>query len=161
MNRILKNISDAIYGTKRVRNRYQLAHPSETVLASDASKAIHTDSNDEIKRGPDWVTAKRAVVLLTKQKLVCGDWEIPVESIASAKLLKISSLLGSGQVLKVSTTTGEHYQFGMQLNPEWTQQQVLPMTLEKGHVQYSAFSVVVRIILVAYLLFRVYEYFQS
>lgn len=54
----------------------------------------------------------------------------------------INSLFGSGQVLKVQTTDDKNYQFGMQLNPEWTSQQRLPLTLEKGQVKNSAFSII-------------------
>lgn len=64
----------------------------------------------------------------------------------------INSLFRSGQVLKVQTTDDKNYQFGMQLNPEWTSQQRLPFTLEKGEVKNSAFSIIARLIAVGYLI---------
>ncbi len=80
-------------------------------------------SNQDIQRGLGWVTTQRAVVLLTDNKIVCGKWTIPLDTISTAQLLKINSLFGGGQVLKVQTTDDKNYQFGMQLNPEWTNQQ--------------------------------------
>lgn len=38
-------------------------------------------------------------------------------------------------------------------------QQQLPLILEKGQVKYSAFSIIVRLIAVGYLIYRVYERF--
>ena len=78
-------------------------------------------------------------------------------TISNAQLLKINSLFGGGQVLKVQTTDDKNYQFGMQLNPEWTSQQRLPLTLEKGQLKHSAFSIIVRLIAVGYLIYWLYE----
>jgi hypothetical protein len=61
--------------------------------------------------------------------------------------------------LKVQTTDDKNYQFGMQLNPQWTNQRRLPLTLEKGKVKHSAFSILVRLIIVAYLIYWLYERF--
>jgi len=128
-------------------------------LAADACKGIVTKNNQDIQRGLDWVTSQRAVVLLTDKKLICGKWTIPLDTISTAQRLKINSLFGGGQVLKVLTTDDKNYQFGMQLNPEWTSQQQLPLALEKGQVKYSAFSIIIRLIAVRYLTYWIYERF--
>jgi hypothetical protein len=128
-------------------------------LAADASKGIVTTTNQDIKHGLDWATSQRAVVLLTDKKIICGKLSIPLDTIATAQLLKIKSLFGGGQVLKVQTTDDKNYQFGMQLNPEWTSQQQLPLKLEKGQVKYSVFSIIVRLIAVGYLIYWLYERF--
>ncbi|MBK8415687.1 MAG: hypothetical protein IPL22_15015 [Bacteroidetes bacterium] len=128
-------------------------------MAADAYKGIVTKNNQDIQRGLDWVTSQRAVVLLTDKKLICGKWTIPLDTISTAQRLKINSLFGGGQVLKVLTTDDKNYQFGMQLNPEWTSQQRLPLTLEKGQVKYSAFSIIRRLIAVRYLTYWIYERF--
>lgn len=148
-----------MYGTGQVRRKFELDNPNEKVLAADASKGIVTTTNQDIQRGLDWVTSQRAVVLLTDKKLVCGNWIIPLDTISKAQLLKINSLFGSGQVLKIQTTDYKNYQFGMQLNHEWISQQQLPLTLEKGHVKHSAFSIIVRLIAVGYLIYWIYERF--
>lgn len=159
VNLLLKGLVDLIYRTRRVRRKFERDNPNEKVLAADASKGIVTTTNQDIQRGLDWVTSQRGVVLLTDQKLVCGKWTIPLDNISKAQLLKINSLFGGGQVLKVQTTDNKNYQFGMQLNPEWTSQQRLPLTLEKGQIKHSAFSIIVRLIAVGYLIYWVYERF--
>lgn len=156
LNQILKGLVDLVYGTGRVRRKFEQNNPNEKVLAADASKGIVTATNQDIQRGLDWVTSQRAVVLLTDKKLVCGKWTIPLETISKAQLLKINSLFGGGQVLKVQTTEDKNYQFGMQLNPEWTNQQLLPLTFEKEKVKHSAFSIIARLIVVGYLIYWLY-----
>lgn len=159
INQILKGLVDLIYGTGRIRRKFERNNPNEKILAADASKSIMTTSNQDIQRGLDWVISQRAVVLLTENKIVCGKWTIPLDTISTAQLLKINSLFGGGQVLKVQTTDDKNYQFGMQLNPEWTNQQRLPLILEKGQVKHSAFSIIVRLLVVGYLIYWLYERF--
>ncbi len=159
VNKLLKGFVDLIYGTGRVRRRFELDNPNEKVLASDASKGIVTTTNQDIQRGLDWVTSQRAVVLLTDKKIVCGKWTIPLDTISTAQLLKINSLFGGGQILKIRTMDDRNYQFGMQLNPEWTSQQILSLTLEKGQVKHSAYSIIVRLVVVGYIIYWLYERF--
>lgn len=159
LNHLIKRLVDLIYGTGRAIRKFKLNNPNEMVLAADACKGIVTTTNQDIQRGIDWVTSQRAVVLLTDKKIVCGKWTIPLDTISTAQLLKINSLFGGGQVLKVQTTDDKNYQFGMQLNPEWIKQQRLPLTIEKGQVKHSPFSVIVRLIVVGYLIYWIYERF--
>ena len=81
INQLLKGLVDLIYGTGRVRRKFELNNPNERVLAADASKCIVTTTNQDIQRGMDWVTSQRAVVMLTDQKIVCGKWTIPLDTI--------------------------------------------------------------------------------
>ena len=155
----LKGLADLLYGTERTRRKFERDNPYEKVLAADASKGIVTTTNHDIQRGMDWVTSQRAVVLLTDKKLVFGNWTIPLDTISTAQLFKINSLLGGGQVLKVQTTDDKNYQFGMQLNPEWTSQQRLPLTLEQGQVNNSMYSIIVRLVAVGYLIYWIYRQF--
>ena len=159
INKLMKGLVDLIYGTGRIKSKYLNENPTETILAADGSKGIVTTDNENIQRGLDWVTSQRAVVLLTDKKLICDKWIIPLENIKTVQLLKIHSLFGAEQVLKVQTDTEENFQFGMQINPEWTKQQVLPLTLEKGQVKNSAFSIIVRLVLIGYLIYWLYERF--
>jgi hypothetical protein len=159
IDKLAKGLVDLIYGTGRIRRKFELDNPNEKVLAADASKGIVTTTNQDIQRGLDWVTSQRAVVMLTDKKIVCGKWTIPLDTLSTAQLLKINSLFGGGQVLKVQTTDDINYQFGMQINPEWTSQQILPLTLEKGQVKNSVFSIVVRLIVVGYLIYWIYNQF--
>jgi len=155
INQALKALVDLIYGTKRVKRKYEMDHPGEKVLAADASKGIVATSNQDITRGLDWVTAQRAVVLLTENKIVCGKWIIPLDTISAAQLIQVNG----GQVLKIQTTDDKNYQFGMQSNPEWKNQQRFPLTVETGKIKYSPFSIIVRLIVAGYLIYWIYERF--
>ena len=148
---------DFIYGTQRVRRKYSASHPSETVVASDASKGIKTSENTDVQRGMNWVTSQRAVVLLTDKRITCGKWDIPLDDIEASELKKFNTIYGPGLVLKLSTKNQEHYQFGMQMNKEWTEQTVLPLTMEKTKVKFSPFSIIIRLLLVAYILYYLIE----
>jgi len=68
-------------------------------------------------------------------------------------------LLGSGQVLKIQTKDDENYQFGMQLNPEWTNQQRLSLTPEKAQIRYSVFSIIMRLIAAGCLIYLFSKWF--
>lgn len=153
----LKGLTDLFYGTKRLRRTFERDNPNEKVLAANASKSIMSNTNEDIKRGIHWVTSQRAVVLLTEKKIVCGKWSIPLDTISSAQLIKVNSLFGGAQVLKIHTVDEKNYQFGMQLNAEWTDQTILPLTVEQGRVKYSVFSIILRIIVVGYLIFWLYQ----
>jgi hypothetical protein len=146
INQFLKGFVDAIYGTCRVRRKFEFNNPSEPVLAADASKSIITNKNQDIQRGLDWANSQRAIVILTQKKIICGNWTIPLETISTDQLIKINSLFGGGQVLKIQTKDNKNYQFGMQINPEWIKQQFLPLTLEKGKIKHSVFSIIMWLI---------------
>jgi len=154
---ILKKITDFIYGTGRVRRQFSTQNPDEKVLAADASKGIMTKGNNDVKRGLDWVTSQRAVVLLTDKRIKCGQWNIPLEEIESSELIKINTTFGPGQVLKISTKDHNNFQFGMQMNKEWTDQEVIPLTLEKGKLKNSLFSIAIRLILIGYIIYWIIE----
>lgn len=142
-----------MYGTGRVRQKFSTTHPDEKVLAADASKGTMRKADEDLKRGANWVLSQRAVVLLTDKRIKCGKWDIPLDSIIEAKLVKIRTTFGRGQVLKIATIDQGHFQFGMQINQEWTDQTVLPLTLEENKLKYSWFSIVTRLILLGYLVF--------
>ncbi len=161
INLLLKGLVDLIYGTTRVRRKFEIDYPNEKVLVSDASKGIMTDSNQQIKNGLDWVTSQRAVLLLTEKRIVCGKWSIPIETISSANMKNVISLFGSGQVLKIETKDNKNYQFGMQLNSEWMNQKRLPLIIEKGELSSSNFSVIIRILVIGYLIYWIFERYMQ
>ena len=152
---ILKKFTDFIYRTKQAKKEFLANHPTEKIIVADASKGIKSKGNSEIKRGLDWVTSQRAVVLLTDKRIKCGKWDIPLENILSAKLIKINTTYGPGQVLKIETNDNQNFQFGMQMNNEWIDQKTLPLTIEKGKVKYSLFSIIIRLILIGYIIYWV------
>lgn len=154
---ILKKIVDVIYGTNRVRRKYAKRNPDEKIWASDASKAIITKEDKDLERGIDWVKSQRAVLLLTDKKLICGKWKIRISEIENANLIKVKTIFGGGQVLKIKTSNDDHYQFGMQINKEWETQLVLPLNIENGKINYSKFSIAIRIFILLYLVYWIIE----
>lgn len=159
LNKLMKRLVDLIYGTGRTRKKYELINPGENVLAADACKGIITKQDKDIVRGTDWISAQRAVVMLTNKNIVCGQWIIPIEDIESSQLLGFKSRLNEGAVLKIETKDGRHFQFGMQVNPEWTDQKSLPLKLEQTKLKHSVYSVIVRIITIGVLLYWLYNRF--
>lgn len=91
--------------------------------------------------------------MLTETQLICSDWVISLEMISDAMLLDLTG----GYVLKVSTLAGEHYQFGLNKNLAWATQSVLPLVTQKGSIQYSIQSLVLRAIGVVGLIWYLYQ----
>jgi hypothetical protein len=144
-----------------VRKKFERNNPDEKVFASDGCKGIITEKNQEIKRGVKWIASKRAVLLLTDKRIICGNWEIPLDTVSAAQLSKIKAPFGEGQVLRIQTEDGKTYLFGMQCNPEWKTQQALPLIYENEKVKYSLFSIIIRAYLVGYLIYWLYERFAA
>jgi hypothetical protein len=159
INRLLKGLTDVIYRTAHVKHKFEKNNPNERVLAANASKGIRTTQEEGLQYGTHWVGSQRAVIVLTEKRIICGEWTIPLNTIASAQLLKINTMLGSGQVLKIQTTDNQFYQFGMQLNPAWTEQTKLPLTVEKGKMTYSLFSIIFRVFGTGYFIYWLYRQF--
>jgi len=153
INNFLKGIVDLFYQTNSKRKNYERNNPTEKVLAADGTKGIKTKNQDEIKRGPEWIAAQRAVVMLTQDRIICGKWSISLDKIQQSDLVIVKTILGSGQILKISTTDGDNFQFGMQFNPEWSNQNTLKLNIQNGKVKTSLFSWVLRIGLIAYLIY--------
>jgi hypothetical protein len=128
-------------------NKFKKQHPDAEVLVADGTKARKVKSNEEAQHEMGWATARRSILILTTQALFCRDWTIPLSTVQEATLLHIPG----GSVLKVSTKDGLHYQFGMQRNPAWEKQKVLPLTIQETVLGYSKTSLVLRLLLLAWL----------
>jgi len=153
----MKGLVDLIYGAGNIRSKYEQSNSGVQVLAADASKGIITKQDGRVTRGADWVISQRAVLMLTSKEIVCGKWTIPIDQIQSSQLLKIRSLFGGGAVLKIQTTEGTDCQFGMQINSEWIEQKIIPLTYEQAKINHSPFSTAVRIIAIGCLIYWAYE----
>jgi hypothetical protein len=130
--------------------RFKNKNPDQQVFAAGATKARKMASESRIRFEPGWITSRRAALILTNDRLVCGSWEIPLTSIVSADLLRFRSLFGGGCVLKISTDS-DHYQFGLQYDPAWEEQTALKVTVTDEKIEYSIFSIVLRIIVLIIL----------
>jgi hypothetical protein len=139
-------------------NKFKKQHPNEEVLIADGTKARKVKSNEEAQYEMGWATARRSILILTTQELFCGDWTIALSDVQVATLLHIPG----GSVLKVSTKDGLHYQFGMQRNPAWEKQKVLPLTVQETVLNYSRTSLILRLLVLAWLAYIIgQDYVQN
>ena len=158
-NKLMKGFIDLIYGTDRVRRKFEIDNPTEKVLAANSSKVIETIPSEVKRHEYDWIISKRAIVMLTNKNIICNQWTIPLDIISKTQLIEINSIFGDEQVLIIETTKNKNYQFEMQFNNEWTDQKRLPITLQKGEAKHSDYSIVVRIIATAFLIYWLLERF--
>ncbi len=115
-----------------------------------------TAEGDDLRRSLNWVVARRGILKVMPNALVCGDWRIPYDEIDEAVLLSIRSVL-PGFLLRVKSR-GTVYQFGLNWNPFWRKELPFAVSREKGKLKYSAFSIVVRAILLGYVLYLIWKH---
>ncbi|WP_299409394.1 hypothetical protein [Acaryochloris sp. IP29b_bin.148] len=120
--------------------QFKHQHPQTNILVSGVTKARKVAANSPVQYDLKWIRARRGMLVLTATDLVCGNWTIPLETIREAILLDLTG----GYVLKVFTSTGEQYQFGLNKNADWKTQSVLPLTHQKGSIEYSTQSLILR-----------------
>ena len=77
-----------------------------------------TAEDDDIRRSFNWVVARRGILKVMPDSLVCGDWTIPYGQIEDATLFSFWSLFLPGHILRVKAE-GKIYQFGLNWNPFW------------------------------------------
>jgi hypothetical protein len=151
LERVYLFLTNMLYLIPLQVNRFQGRNPQAQILAVGASKARRLAANTAIQHEAGWITSRRAALILTKDRLICGSWNIPLASITSATLHRVKAFAARGLVLKVATDK-HHYQFGLQYDPAWERQTALPLVIEDSKIGYSLFSIVIRVILVAYLI---------
>jgi len=156
---VIGKIVNFIYGTNRVVLKFKEANPDEKVIAANGVKAIKSEPKTEVDTGAHWIVSKRAVAILTDKRIKCGNWSIPLKEITSSELVNLNGLISKGQLLNVSTANNEGYQFGMQLNKDWTKSEDLKLTYIDKEIKTSTFSWLIRIGLIVYLGYQVYEKF--
>jgi hypothetical protein len=155
-------VTNALYLVPLRVSRLKAEEPDIQVLAAGATKARKMGEETDVKYEPGWVVARRGVLILTGDKLICGPWKIPLATITGATLLRvIGPFFAKGLVLKVSTAGGSHYQFGLQYDPAWESQTALKLTVEDSKIKYSVFSILVRIVAVALLTWLVIQWLSQ
>lgn len=106
---------------------------------------------DQLQYGPNWAISRRAFLKVYDDRFECGDWMIPFSTFTRATLYSIRPTLGiPGYVLKLETQD-KTYHFGLNWGRFWKGELPFVVTREKGKMGYSAFSVVIRVILIAYI----------
>jgi hypothetical protein len=144
-------IVNTVYLVPRQVNKFKKQHPNEEVLIADGTKARRVKSKEEAQYEIGWATARRSILILTTSGLYCGGWTIPLSNIQEATLLKISG----GSLLKISTIDDLHYQFGLQRNPAWEKQKVLPLSVQDSALKFSKASLIFRLIVLAWLAYLI------
>jgi hypothetical protein len=121
------------------------------------TKAILTDGSAP-GYSASWMTARRGWLNVYDDRLECGDIIIPIEGIEGALLYEARQWFIPVYILTVTTPEGT-YQFG--LNP-WTKIAAhlpFPYRRERVRLQYSSFSSLLRVALIAYVVYLLYQRF--
>jgi hypothetical protein len=141
LNSTLRLITNGLYLVPWRVAQYKRQVPGATVVASGAAKGRQFRQAAPVQREMGWVTAKRGALILSEKELCCGEWHIPLADIQAARLQPMAG----GMVLKVTTASGLHYQFGLSPDPAWQRQTVLPLEIEPPHeLAFSKTSVGLR-----------------
>jgi hypothetical protein len=146
LDRFYKRITDVLLLSQRSVRKFQEREPDAIILTYGATKARKLATDRDVQHEPGWITSRRGTLILTNDKLVCSDWEIPLSSIVEAKLLRVKAYFAQGLVLKVHTQKDEYFQFGLQYDPVWEQQTSLKVEIEDGKIGYSKPSILLRVI---------------
>ena len=106
----------------------------------------------------NWVTAKRAWFKLFDDRVECGSWRIPFSEVKSAHVYKTTQMWIPVTVLQLITEEAS-YQFGF--SPWARPIEHLPLEYEQSDVilEYSTYSIVIRILLVLYLAYWIWGKF--
>ena len=116
---------------------------------------------DQLRYSPAWVTARRGVLKVYPDRLVCGDWTIPVAEIREAVLSSFRSAFGiPGYVLRVDTDS-KTYHFGLNGGRYWKGELPFPVRREKVKLRYSAFSIAARCLLIAMIIYYIYSIYSQ
>ena len=128
-----------------------------TFLYKCLTKAT-TAKSDQMKYGFNWMLSRRAILKVYDDHLECGDWYIDNHQIRDAVLYSIRSLFFiPGYILRIATDE-KSYHFGLNGNRFWEGDLPFLVKREKGEMKYSFFSIIVRLILVAYLLWVLWKW---
>jgi hypothetical protein len=123
------------------------------------TKAIRTDDRTP-EYSASWTAARRGWLNVFTDRLECGNITIPVDAVGDAVLYEARQWFIPVYILTVASADGT-YQFG--LNP-WTnigRHLPFPFRRERIRLRYSAFSIAVRVALVAYAVYWLYRRFVA
>ena len=132
-------------------------NPELQLITAGATKARMIKSDRKVRPGLGWVMARRGVLFLSDDGLHCGNWFIPLNTVAEATLVKTPT----GAILKVSTTDEKYYQFGLKSDPAWEEQTTLQINVEFSDLILSATTIAVRLAIVGYFLYLVIRDFSK
>ena len=114
-----------------------------------------TAEGENLRCSLNWIVARRAMLKVMPDALVCGDWRIPYDKIDEAVLSSIWSIF-PGFLLRVRVA-GTIYQFGLNWNSYWKKKLPFTVTREKGKLKLSAFSISIRVFVLTYVAYMLWE----
>jgi len=118
------------------------------------TKGVH-GAADQFEYGLGWVTSRRATLKVFRDRLECGNWTIPFSSIEQAVLFETKQWFIPCYVLKVRTNDST-YQFGLNPGKFWSGELPFEVERQKGRLKYSAFSIAIRVVLAAGIIWYFY-----
>ena len=111
---------------------------------------------DQLKFGPNWIAARRAMLKVFDDHLECGDWRIDYEDIITATLYSVrAQFFLPAFVLRVETGSTT-YHFGLNAGSFWKGDLPFPVQREKARMRYSPFSIAVRVIFLSGIVYFVW-----
>ena len=120
-------------------------------------KAVNREDS-EPRYSANWVISKRAWFKIYTDRVQCGNWEIPKESIQKAIAYRTRQMFIPVTVLQLITES-ESYQFGF--NPWAKPIEHLGIEVEEQSIRlkYSAFSILLRVAIIAYVGYWIWSEF--
>ncbi len=137
-----------IYRTGARVRAFEAKYPDDTVLVSAGCKALRTDVPIPLERSSRWVFSRRAVVIVSDRRVVCGGWEFDLSDIQQARASVFKGLLSSGQVLIIHAGSW-HYQIGTNTGEDWLDKLPFEVSRSENSLTMSPFSKILRLSLIA------------
>ena len=103
--------------------------------------------------------SRRNVLQVTETELRCGNWTIPYTEIEQATLMGWRSWLGIPGAVLVVKVKVRTFQFGLMGSKFWEGELPFPVERKQGRPGYSTFSVILRVVVLAYLAWWVWQVF--
>ena len=110
---------------------------------------------EEFEYGLKWITSRRAFLKVFEDRLECGDWNVSYSAIEEAELFQTRSGIIPCFILKARTADNT-FQFGLNGNKFWKGDLPFEVKRTKGRLEYSVFSICLRIALIAGLVWYVF-----
>jgi hypothetical protein len=108
----------------------------------------------------NWSTARRAWFKVFPDRVECGDWIIPKEDIKEATLFETRQWFIPVYALSL-TTEEQTWQFGFNGWARIASHLPFPVKRERVTLRYSAFSLALRAMLLAYVAYWFFERWRS
>jgi hypothetical protein len=119
-----------------------------------------TAEGDDIRRSLSWVLSRRGILQVKTDSLVCGSWTIPYSEISEAVLFSLRGVVFPGYVLRVKSGN-QIYQFGLNPGRFWRGDLPFECQRDSTRIRYSMFSTAVRIFLVGYIVYILWQWLAA